>query len=110
MLLAFIAGVFTAGATVAVVEMLGHSAVEGQAVFGVAILGLAVAAFVGGMIAAMISKVSEFAYIIAGVLAILSLVNVFSFKHPSWFVPAAIISLGAGALLAIRLHKSKGKT
>lgn len=107
LILALIAGIFAAGLCVALIEMLAHRIVTGQAVFIVAAFGLGIAAFVGGSIATRISKVSQFAWVIAAVLALLSLVNVVSFSHPIWFVPVAAIALALGAFSAIRWYNSR---
>jgi len=105
--LGLVAGVLAGGASIASIEMLGHSIVDDQSVFVVAAAGLGIAAFVGGSVAAWFSKVSHLAVIVATVLAALSLVNVFSFKHPGWYVPVAFTLLGIGAWAAHQLHKSR---
>lgn len=106
-ILALIVGTFTGGACIAVIEMLGHSLVTGQVIFIVAALGLGLAAFVGGLVAAWIGNVSILSFIVAVVLAGLALVNVFSFTHPGWYVPVAFGFLGIGAGAAYGFHKSR---
>jgi len=106
-ILALVAGVVAAGAGIAGIEMLGHSMVDGQSVFVVAAAGLGIAAFVGGSVAAWIGKVGHLALVVATVLAGLSLVNVFSFKHPGWYVPVAFTLLAIGAGAAYQLHRSR---
>lgn len=105
--LALVAGVVAGGASIAAIEMLGHSIAEGQAIFGFAAAGLGFSAFVGGSVAAWIGKASQLAFVVAAVLAGLSFVNVFSFQHPAWYVPIAFTLLGVGAWAAYQLHKSK---
>lgn len=105
--LALVVGVVAGGISIAGIEMLGHSMVEGQSIFVFAAAGLGFAAFIGGSVAAWIGKVSHLAFVVATVLAGLSLVNVSSFKHPAWYVPFAFALLGVGAWAAYQLHKSK---
>jgi hypothetical protein len=105
--LALVVGVVAGGISIAGIEMLGHSIVEGQSIFVFAAAGLGLSAFVGGSVAAWIGKVSHLAFVVAIVLAGLSLVNVFSFKHPAWYVPIAFALLGVGAGAAYQFHKSR---
>lgn len=107
--LALIAGIFSGGTSIAVIEMLGHKFVAGQAVFIIAVIGLGVAAFLGGIFADWISKVSELAWVVSGLLALLSLINVFSFKHPTWFVPVALILLAWTAPSPFSLSASSAR-
>ncbi|MEL7310421.1 MAG: hypothetical protein AAFN07_02810 [Pseudomonadota bacterium] len=104
---AIIAGVFAGGLTIALVESLGHAVVEGQTLFVIAALGLGCAAFVGGLVSRKISGLGYTAWIIAGTLACLSLVNVFSFAHPVWFVPVAFALLAVGAAASLRIGKTQ---
>ena len=105
--LGLLAGTFAGGGSIAGVEMIGHSVAEGDAMFGVASVGLGIAAFVGGTIGVWISKMKQMPWIIALILAGLSLMNVFTFKHPVWFVPVAFTLLVLGAWLASRTLKTK---
>ncbi len=107
---AIIAGIFIAGGCVAAIETLGHQWLQGQGQFMAAALGLGFAALVGGGVALWIGKVTYFPVIIAAVLSVLMLINVFSFQHPVWFVPVALISLAAGVFAAQRLLRPKGAT
>ena len=102
-----IVGIFVGGASIAIIEMVGHQFIKGDGVFVVAVFGLAIAAFIGGSLANWVGKVSYPTWIIAIVLAGLSLMNVMTFKHPVWFVPAALVLLGAGAWLAYSLTKNR---
>ncbi len=104
--LALVIGLVAGGTSIAAIEMLGHSIVEDQSIFVFAAAGLGLSAFVGGSVAAWIGKVSHLAFMVATVLAGLSLVNVFSFNHPAWYVPIAFTLLGVGAGAAYQLHKS----
>lgn len=108
--LAALAGIMTGGGCVAGIEMIGHRFVSGTGVFMVAAAGLGVSAFIGGLVAIWIGRVSILVWIVAGVLTCLSLINVFSFVHPSWFVPVGAALLIAGAFAATRLMRSKGRT
>ena len=95
-----IAGLLAGGMTLAGVEMAGHKLVSGNAVFIVAAVGLGLAGLVGGSVAALLSKRRVPAYVVGLLLACLSLVNVFSFKHPVWFVPVAFALLALGVWFA----------
>lgn len=108
--LGLLLGVFAGGGCIALVELLGHSIFQGKIVFVFAVLGLGFAAFIGGVVSAWISKWSRLPWVIAIILAGLSLMNVLSFKHPVWFVPVAFALIALGAWLASRLHKSKATT
>ncbi len=100
------AGVFAGGASLGVVEMIGHGVSEGQTLFAFAAGGLGIAGLVGGSLAAWIGRNSHLVWVIAVLLGALSLVNVFSFPHPVWFVPVAFLLLGIGGAVAFQLHKS----
>jgi hypothetical protein len=100
--LALLAGVIGAALLIALVETLGHQVFSGDAMFVVALAGLALGALVGGALSVRISASPVLAWIVAGLLGALSLVNVFSFDHPAWFVPAAAVALVAGAWIASR--------
>ncbi|MFK7955585.1 MAG: hypothetical protein AB8B96_05780 [Lysobacterales bacterium] len=108
--LALIAGVLAGGATVAAVEALGHGWLQGQAQFVVASVGLGVATLMGGSVSAWISKAAIIPLLVAAVLTCLMVVNVFSFPHPVWFLPAALMSIGAGSAVVWRLFSPKGAT
>lgn len=95
-----IAGLFAGGFTLAIVEAVGHKLVSGEAVFIVAAVGLGIAGLVGGYTATVLSKRRIPAYVVGGLLAALSLVNVFSFKHPVWFVPVSFALLAIGVWFA----------
>ena len=94
--LCVIAGLLAGGITLAVVETVGHTLVSGTAVFIVAAVGLGLAGLVGSSVAAQLSKRRIPAYVVGLLLAGLSLVNVFSFEHPVWFVPVAFVLLALG--------------
>jgi len=105
--LGIVAGVLAAGASVAVIETFAHTIVSGQSVFILAAIGLGLAAFIGGIIAAFIAKVGTAAWVIAAILALLSIVNIVSFPHPIWFAPVAGLCLVIGAWASTRLHRSR---
>ena len=102
-IVALLAGLLGSGVCVAALEAMGHRAVSGRGVFVVAVIGLAVGAIVGGALSVRISGLAAFAWIVAAMLGALALVNVLSFPHPIWFVPAAAAALAAGAWLAVRM-------
>jgi len=108
-ILALLAGTFAGGGTIALVEMIGHKAAEGETLFGIAAAGLGIAAFVGGAISNLIDKTNILPWVIAAILAALSVMNVMSFKHPGWFIPVGFALLALGAWLSIQVTKSKGK-
>ncbi len=101
--LALLAGLVGSGLCTAALEAVGHQAFTGEAVFVVAVVGLAIGAIVGGGLSVRISGLAIFGWIIAGLLAALSLVNVFSFPHPFWFVPAAAVALLVGGWVSSRM-------
>ena len=98
-----VAGIAAAGLCLIIVEAGAHAALSGDAVFISAAAGLALGALVGGALAIWIGRRAIQAWIVAGALAILSLVNVFSFPHPNWFVAAAGVALASGAWLATKI-------
>ena len=110
--LAGLGGIIAAGVTVALVEAIGHAAVAGEGVFGVAVGGYALGALVGTAIAQMIAD-RRTAVAAPVVLAMLATVNLLSFPHPSWFAPAAVAALTLGwwigsSVLAPNLCRKKG--
>lgn len=106
--LAVLAGLVAASACVAGIEAAGHAFPSRDAVFGAAAGGLGLGALVGGAIASRISRSSAPAWIVAALLGALSLVNVLSFPHPGWFVPAAAALLLLGAWVAVRTAARPG--
>lgn len=80
---------------VLVVESAGHAALEGDGVFGAAILGYGVAALIGTVIAAKVAD-SRTAAAVPLILAGLAIINLFTFPHPPWFFPAAAVALALG--------------
>ena len=109
MVLTVIAGLFAGGLTLALVEAVGHRLVSGDIAFIVAAVGLGLAGLVGGTVAGLLSKRRPPAYVVGLLLAALSLVNVFSFKHPVWFVPVAFALLALGVWLATARMKTNLK-
>ena len=88
-------GVIVASLVVALVEAVGHAAVAGQVVFGVAVIGYALGALAGTVLAQAIAD-RRTAVAVPLVLAILAVINLFSFPHPLWFAPAAAAALALG--------------
>ena len=102
-----VAGVFAGGLTIALVESLGHAVTDGQTLFIVAAVGLGLAAFIGGRVSRKLSGHGFTVWVIAGALGCLSLINVFSFTHPVWFVPVAFALLAAGAAVSLWIGKTQ---
>ncbi|MEP3654817.1 MAG: hypothetical protein ABJO36_07965 [Litorimonas sp.] len=100
MILVVIASLIAGGITLAIIEAIGHALFNHNIAFIFAALGLGIAGFVGGAIAVVLSKRREPAYVVGALLAGLSLINVFSFSHPIWFVPVAFALLAIGVWIA----------
>ena len=96
-----------AGMVIGLAETGAHAAVTGDGVFAAVCVAQGAAA--GGGLATKLGGSGVLAWIVAGVLLVLSLVNVFSFAHPAWFVPAVLVALGAGGRLGIALASRPGK-
>ena len=94
-ILAVLGGVIGAGVMIALIEYVGHALASGEAVFGVAAAGYGVGALAGTFIATLIAD-RRAAVAVPTILAVLAAVNLFSFPHPVWFVPAAIAALALG--------------
>ena len=92
---AVLGGVVVAGGAIALVEMAGHSSLQGGSVFGAAVVGYSLGALVGTAVATMVAD-RRTALAVPVILAALAAVNLFSFPHPRWFAPAAIVSLALG--------------
>lgn len=107
-LLGLVAGVFLAGGSLGVVEMIAHQVSDGHTVFIFAAAGLGIGAFMGGSLANWIARDARIAWAVGGLLAALSLVNVFSFPHPVWFVPTGFTLVAIGAFAASRLIRPTG--
>jgi hypothetical protein len=100
---AVVAGVLVAGLVISLAEAGVHSVFDGDGVFGAVCVAQGVGAAVGGGLAARLGGRSGLAWIVAAVLLVLSLVNVFSFAHPGWFVPVVVVALGAGGWFGGRM-------
>jgi len=105
--LAMLAGLLmaslTASACIAGVEAAAHAALPPDALFAAAARGLGAGALVGGAVASRVGRSPAPAWTLAGLLGALSLVNVLSFPHPVWFMPAAALTLLLGAWMAVRV-------
>ncbi len=101
--LGVLAGVIVASLCVAGVETAGHAILSRDGAFGAAILALGIGAIVGGVVASRLGRSAALAWVVGALLAGLSLVNVFSFPHPVWFVPVAGVVLFLATMLAARL-------
>lgn len=95
-------GLLAAAACVAGTEMVGHALLSPDSAFGATVSALGLGTLIGGSIAVRVAGAPAFAWIIAAVLAALSLVNVLSFAHPYWFVPAVAAALALGGWAASR--------
>jgi len=100
--LALVGGMLAATACVAGVEAAGHALLSPGYAFGAAVAALGLGALIGGSVAARVAGTPAFGWIVAAVLAALSLVNVLSFAHPYWFVPAGAAALALGGWAASR--------
>jgi hypothetical protein len=98
---AVVAGVVVAGVVIGLVEAGAHGALSGDAVFAAVCVAQGLGAAVGGGLAAKLGGNGVLGWVVAAVLLGLSLMNVFSFAHPGWFVPVLLVALGAGGRLGI---------
>jgi hypothetical protein len=98
---AVVAGVVVAGMVIGLAEAGAHAAVSGDGLFAAACVAQGAGAAAGGGLAAKLGGSGMLAWVVAAVLLALSLVNVFSFAHPGWFVPVVVLALGAGGRLGI---------
>lgn len=99
---AVVAGVGAAGCAIALAEMLAHGRTSGDEPFFGAIIGYALGALAGTSITGMIAS-GPVARLVPLLLGVLALINVLSFPHPMWFVPAAALALTVGWLLGGQL-------
>lgn len=100
--LAIVLGVIVAGGCIAAIESVGHRFGGGESAFVVAIGALFIGALAGGILAVRVAESSLHGWIVAAILALLSLINVVSFAHPTWFVPVADAVLLAAGWLSSR--------
>ena len=105
---AVVAGVVLSGIVTGVAESAAHAAPKGDALFAMVGAAQGLAAVVGAGIAAKLGGSGMLGWVVAALLLVLSLVNVFSFPHPMWFVPLVSLSLGGGAKLGIVLATRGG--
>lgn len=103
---AAMAGVVAAGLVIALTEWLGHALLRGDALFAAAILGYALGAAAGTFITARFAG-APVSIVVPLVLAVLAAVNFFSFPHPVWFAPAAIVALAAGWYFGRRMSRPR---
>ena len=92
---ATVAGVVVAGVTIAVVEAVGHAGGGGNVAFGAAVVGYGLGSLTGSFAVARIAD-RRTSVALPVILAGLAAVNLAAFPHPGWFVPAALVALGAG--------------
>lgn len=104
--LVLLGGVVAASVVIAGVEYAGHAVLRGDLVFAGPIAAYFAAALVGGVLAALFAPhPAAVGFGIAGVLALLTAINVMSFTHPAWFLPAAIAAQAAGAFAGLTLMR-----
>lgn len=101
--LAFIGGVFAAGAVIALVEIAGHSFASEAGLFAIVAAGYGLGALAGSAMAARIGTHSWPPMGVALALAAMAILNLFAIAHPVWFIPAAAVALIAGHLAGRRL-------
>lgn len=102
-----VAGIVVAGVVIAVVEAIGHAALSADRAFVAAVVGYGLGAAAGTGVAAVIAT-TRVAMIVPAILAVLAIVNVMSFPHPRWFVPAAVAALMLGAVAGAQLRRLAG--
>ncbi len=98
---AVVAGLVVAGVVIGLVETGAHGALSSDGVFAAVCVAQGLGAAVGGGLAAKLGGSGVLGSVVAALLLVLSLMNVFSFAHPGWFVPALLVTLGAGGRLGI---------
>lgn len=98
---AVVAGVVAAGGVIALTEFLAHGRLAGEGPFVGAVVGYGLGSLVGTAIATFIANAGA-ARLVPALLGLLALINLLSFPHPLWFVPAAAIALLAGWFAGIR--------
>jgi len=86
----------------ALLEALAHRMLTGEQVFAAATGALFLGALVGGSVAVRLAGAALYGWIVAAALALLSAINVLSFPHPAWFVPAAAVAVAVGGWLVTR--------
>lgn len=100
-----VTGVLAAGATIALVEAVGHGAGPGVNIFGAAILGYGLGCAIGSLAATLIAG-RGLSLVVPAVLAVLAVINLFAFPHPWWFPLAAVGAFAAGWLAGSGLAQS----
>lgn len=103
------AGLVAASLVVMAVEALAHGQFKGDALFVAVAIGYGLGALAGSTLATMIAWTRWPAIIVAVVLALLGIVNLFAIDHPIWFVPVAVIVLAAGWWIGTRVVRSRGE-
>ena len=107
-ILAVIGGAIAASLVIASTEAIGHAALEGEAMFGAAVLGYGLGALVGTAVATLIAG-RRAAVAVPVILGGLAAFNLFSFPHPLWFAFAAVAALALGWLLGSRLGSRRSR-
>ncbi len=106
---AVVVGVVVAGLVIGLAEAGAHGAFSGEGVFAAVCVAQGLGAAAGGGLATKLGGRGVLGWVVAAVLLVLSLMNVFSFAHPVWFVPAVVVALGAGGRLGIEWASRGGK-
>lgn len=101
-MVAVVAGVVAAGGVIALTEMVAHDRLAGDGPFVGAVVSYGLGSMVGTAIATVIAFPGS-ARLVPMLLGVLALINLLSFPHPLWFVPAAAFALFAGWFAGARL-------
>lgn len=100
--LAAVSAIVASAVVIAGTEALAHANLSGDARFGAATVGYALGAMAGSAVATMFG-VRHLATAVTLLLAVLAAVNLFSFPHPLWFAPLAVLMLVLGWVVGQRL-------
>jgi hypothetical protein len=108
-MLGLLGGVIAASVVIAATEFVGHSAVEGDNLFAIVVLGYGLGALAGTTAATWLSDRVAGA-VVPIILGVLSGINLFAFPHPGWFAPAALAALALGWFVGSRLGPARSGT
>jgi hypothetical protein len=100
--LATVSAIAASAVVIAGAEALAHANLSGGARFGAATVGYALGAMAGSAVATWFG-VRHLGAAVTLLLAVLAAVNLFSFPHPLWFAPLAILMLVLGWVVGQRL-------
>lgn len=99
-----IAGIILCMIIIMGVEMAGHMVLTGEALFAGPVVAYLIAAAAGGFVAIKVAGLRRWwlPAIVAGVLALGTVMNLTMMEHPVWFAPAAAAALALGYAAAWR--------